>query len=215
MTIGPKITELRLKKKVISDSRKKLENLGHVHKRVAIHLRVTDASGSEHYNFPGPQYFQNAMQHFRKKWANVTFLVFSDNPVWCKQQSLFIGEDVQVKERGSGDSTAEKNNDFALMSACDGFINSIGTFGWWAGHFSSQNGGEVVYFKNVVNTTKRIDGRQLREEDLYPPHWIGLKAPALEHKHIDDGHKVLVQDLKGDVLARPSRATLKSHNISK
>ena len=73
----------------------------------------------------------------------------------------------------------------------------------------------MVYFKNVVNTTKRIDGRQLREEDLYPPHWIGLKAPALEHKHIDDGHKVLVQDLKGDVLARPSRATLKSHNISK
>ena len=77
------------------------------------------------------------------------------------------------------------------MSAC--FINSIGTFGWWAGHFSSQNGGE----KNVMNTTKRIDGRQLKEEDLYPPHWIGLKAPALEHKHIFDGKKVLVQDLKG------------------
>ena len=43
-------TELRLKKKVISDSRKKLESLGHVHKRVAIHLRVTDASRMDMYN---------------------------------------------------------------------------------------------------------------------------------------------------------------------
>ena len=163
------------------------------------------------------------MQHFREKWANVTFLVFSDNPVWCKQQSLFVGEDVQVygsdtnptiwklSHKGSGDSrfwrfwadsTAEKNNDFALMSACEGFINSIGTFGWWAGHFSSQNGGEVVYFKNAMNVTKIIDGRHLTEDDLYPPHWIGLNAPALEHMQISGKKKVPVQDLNSDVLAR-------------
>ena len=50
LTIGPKITELRLKKKVVDDARKKLESLGHVHKRVAIHLRVTDASRMDMYN---------------------------------------------------------------------------------------------------------------------------------------------------------------------
>ena len=195
-------------------AREMLESLGHVHKRVAIHLRVTDLSRLKIYNYPGPEYFQKAMRHFREKWDNVTFLVFSDNPVWCKQQSLFAGNDVQVKERGPRDSTAEKNNDFALMSACDGVIQSIGTFGWWAGHFSSQNGGEVVYFKNGINTTNLIDGLPANEQDLFPPHWVGLVAPALEHTF--NGKKVHVEDLKGDVLSlRPSVAAFKSAHVSK
>ena len=119
---------------------------------------------------------------------------------------------MQVKERGSKDSRAEKNNDFALMSACDGVIHSLGTFGWWAGHFSSQNGGEVVYFKNGINTTNLIDGLPANEEDLFPPHWVGLKAPALEHTF--NRKKVHVQDLKGDVLSRPSLVAFKPAHVS-
>ena len=202
LKIGPRVKQLRLKNKVILDARKKLERLGHIHKRVAIHLRVTDASLGPGRNFPGQQYFKKAMHHFREKWENVTFLVFSDNPWWCSQQSLFIGKDVKVKERGSKDLTAEKNNDFALMSASDGFIHTIGSFGWWAGYFCFQNGGEVIYFKNYfkksINATELMDCQQKKVEDYFPPQWIGLSAPPLEN--IINGKKI---ELKGDVLAGP------------
>ena len=66
MEMGLRKTELRLKKKVIMEARKNLENLVPLRKRVAIHLRVTDASKAEFiFNFPGPG------TKFKKK----TFLV--------------------------------------------------------------------------------------------------------------------------------------------
>ena len=213
LKIGPKKPELRLKNKVISDAKKKLYSFGHIHKRVAIHLRVGDLSQRSKQNFPGPQYFQKAMQYFREKWVNVTFLVFSDNPAWCTQQSLFNGKDVHVKERGSKSMIAEKNNDFALISVSDGFIHSIGSFGWWSGHFSSQSGGQVVYFKNYfpnsVDDSKLSDCQQRNAEDYFPPHWIGLKAPSLEN--IINGNKIEVEYLKGDILARSNLASFKAH----
>ena len=77
-----------------------------------------------------PEYFQRAMKHFRDKWENVTFLVFSDNLLWCARQSLFDADDVHVMK---GQCTVTQ--DLAMMSACNGVILSVGTFGWWAGHF--------------------------------------------------------------------------------
>ena len=78
------------------------------------------------------EYFQKAMKHFRDKWENVTFLVFSDNLSWCGRQSLFEADNVQVIK---GHSENAVTHDLAIMSACDGVILSLGTFGWWAGHF--------------------------------------------------------------------------------
>ena len=70
------------------------------------------------------------MKHYREKWDNVTFLVFSDNILWCRRQSLFATDDVHIMK---GHSTVTQ--DLAMMSACNGVILSMGTFGWWAGHF--------------------------------------------------------------------------------
>ena len=59
MRLGPRGTELRLKQQVIMNARKRLEDLAPGSTHVALHLRVTDASGPHHlYNFPGPKYFQ-------------------------------------------------------------------------------------------------------------------------------------------------------------
>ena len=83
------------------------------------------------------------------------------------------------------------------MSACAGVIQSVGTFGWWAGHFSHQNGGNVVYFKNMYNVTQvRGSGERAKDEDYFPPEWIGIVAPPL------DRQGKWVQELSGDVLVK-------------
>ena len=196
LQLAPKMAEIHLKQQVISSARKYLETIVPQNKRVAIHLRLTDASGPQHmYNFPGPEYFQKAMQYFLDKWdrhGSVKFLVFSDNPTWCRKQSLFDGEHISII-----DETSVRKNDFTLMSACDGVIQSVGTFGWWAGHFSSQVGGEVVYFKNNFNLKQvKAMGEVVVEEEYFPPNWIGIKAPALDRRG------KWVQDMEGDVLPK-------------
>ena len=189
--------EVHLNPHFISSARKYLKNIAPDHKRVALHLRVADASGPQHiYNFPGPEYFRKAMQYFLEKWGRVKFLVFSDNTTWCKKQSLFDSENIYIMDVVLKNDTSVKN-DMGLMSACDGVILSVGTFGWWAGYFSSQHGGEVVYFKNNFNSTQvRAMGEVVVEEDYFPQTWNGIVAPAL------DRQGKLVQDMKGDVLSK-------------
>ena len=83
------------------------------------------------------------------------------------------------------------------MSACAGVMQTVGTFGWWAGHFSHQNGGDVVYFKDVHNQARvREMGEIVVDEDYFPPKWIGIVAPSL------DRHGKWVRELIGDVLAK-------------
>ena len=62
---------------------------------------------------------------------------------------------------------------------------------------SSQTGGEVVYLKNGINYEHCTNvGQVCREEDYYPPNWVGINAPLLERR----AYEKYVQDMKGDVL---------------
>ena len=62
---------------------------------------------------------------------------------------------------------------------------------------SSQTGGEVVYFKNGLNYKHCADiGQVCREEDVYPPQWVGISAPVLERR----SDEKYVEDMTGDVL---------------
>lgn len=97
LKLAPEMTEIRLNQQIISSARKYLENIVPNQKRVAVHLRVLDASGpNEIFNFPGPEYFQKAFQHFYVKWTSVKFLIFCDKPSWCRKQSLLASEDVYI-----------------------------------------------------------------------------------------------------------------------
>ena len=88
-----------MKPAIVSNARKTLENFVPNCKKVAIHLRILDASGPEEiYNFPGAEYFQKALQHFFEKWNCVKFLVFSDKPSWCREQSLFDDEHIIIMD---------------------------------------------------------------------------------------------------------------------
>ena len=196
LTLGSKIAEVTLKKQVFLSARESLKKLVPKHHRVAIHLRVGDASDPRHlYNFPGSEYFHEAMQHFRRKWEKVKFLVFSDNSRWCQLQSRLATKDIHIVESGQMPQAKVRNHDLALMSACDGVFTSLGTFGWWAGHFSFQNGGEVIYFKNTFNVSQvRKIGEVAKVDNFFPPEWIGIEAPAL------DCQGNMVQNIKRDVI---------------
>ena len=99
LQLAPKTAEVHLKPAIVSNARKTLENFVPNCKKVAIHLRILDASGPEEiYNFPGAEFFCKALQHFFEKWNCVKFLVFSDKPSWCREQSLFDNEHIIIMD---------------------------------------------------------------------------------------------------------------------
>ena len=139
---------------------------------VGIHVRRGDHLKHGYLNFPGEQYFKNAMQYFTRKYGDVQFFVASNDISWCKKQPLFKGTHI-ISEK----HTAAQ--DLAILANCDHVIVSLGTFGWWSGLLS---GGEVVYNGNEFDMKHKINKGKVVKQDHYPPEWIEMSAVPVEEK---------------------------------
>lgn len=109
-------------------------------------------------------YIQRAMDVYKARYANITFIVFSNEMAWCKQNVR------DERNKVVFSPFQHPGHDLAVMSQCDHMIVSVGTFGWWGGWLA---GGSVVYFTGYPRPGSEID-RYFVKADYYPPHWIGL-----------------------------------------
>lgn len=110
-------------------------------------------------------YIHRALQWYENMYRNVIFVVATNEIVWMKQQM----------PRNISIVYLEGNNteiDMAILSSCNHFIASTGTFSWWIGWLT---GGHVTYYKwsESVNTTFRHTFEENKTKYFYPS-WIGL-----------------------------------------
>ena len=111
------------------------------------------------WQMPGKSYFHNAMDYFRQKYANIVFIVVSEDKNWAKEN--IIGDDVIY-------STSESDLlELALLTLCDHMIMSVGTFSWWAAYLA---GGDAVYYPNHVRPNSTIS-RIFNDTQYFLPHW--------------------------------------------
>ena len=82
-------------------------------------------------------YFYNAINYIRKKISNPVWVIFSDNPKWCKENFIVDGE---VYYENEDNPIWEK---IRLMSSCKHFIIHNSTFSWWVQHLS-RNKDKIV-----------------------------------------------------------------------
>jgi hypothetical protein len=120
---------------------------------VAIQIRVND--------YPvdyDPNFFKNSIQLINKNIDKPKFYLFSDNVKWC-QDNLILPENIKVINTGSD------MKDFSVLTSCNNFILSVGTFGWW-GAILSNNPDKLIIaserYKNFIN------------DNFYPKDWIIL-----------------------------------------
>jgi Glycosyl transferase family 11 len=95
----------------------------------AIHVRRGDYVGSPLFHVDLIGYYKEAMQLFSKEF-NCTYLVFSDDVLWCKKQYWLQGKNIQFAQ-----DLVEFERpicEMALMSRCDHLIIANSTFSWWA-----------------------------------------------------------------------------------
>ncbi len=135
---------------------------------VSIHIRRGDYI-TDHLTTlvlePRPlEYYYKAINELTKSVKNPHFYVFSDDPVWVKN-NLILNHPTTYIDHNQGIKAYE---DLRLMSLCQHFIIANSTFSWW-GAWLSQNPNKIViapkqWFRDTSKDTR----------DLIPANWLRM-----------------------------------------
>ena len=132
---------------------------------VCVHCRRGDyvsLAASGKFTLLGPAYYKACASRFSR---DTTFLVFSDDPQWCRE-NLHLPRMLLCEEEDTLLS-------FAMMQKCDHYIISNSSFGWWAAWL-----GETDDTRIISPPTSRWFGPELAEKfdtkDVLPPRWEQL-----------------------------------------
>lgn len=136
---------------------------------VGIHVRRGDWLDPHYaelgFQTASKEYLQKAVNWYKERYAEILFIVASNGMVWTK---LNLPENISV-EYLEGNAP---EIDIAILTSCNQFISTTGTFGWWIGWLI---GGNVTYYKWPAreNTPFRNSFGKYYS-DYYCPWWIGL-----------------------------------------
>jgi hypothetical protein len=102
---------------------------------VSVHVRRTDYVNNSFYvDLLSTDYYQKAIALFPDK----QFLVFSDDPAYCKTLEIFKGKQFQIMERG------DEIEDMNLASSCEQHIIANSSFSWWYAYLSPAPSKKVI-----------------------------------------------------------------------
>lgn len=86
-----------------------------------------------HTNLSNTNYYEIAMALF----PNDNFLVFSDDPEWCKEK-FKNNPKVQVMDRG------DDIEDFNILASCKDQIIANSSFSWWAAYLNPNPNKKII-----------------------------------------------------------------------
>ena len=156
-----------IEKELISMFRKNLSlSKGDMQNAIGLHVRRGDYL-STGYSVTPLSYFQAAIAFMKARvHASVPFILFTDDPVWCRAQSLF--------------SACVLNNErddikcLAAMACCrTGFICCNSTYSWWGAFLGAHHAGGIVCAPSKWVNSNWVNPRH---GTLYPPTWTILDA---------------------------------------
>ena len=140
------------------------EMISSVDKPIALHIRRGDyvINSENHFNLP-IEYYDAALKHFDDD-RNV--IVFSDDPKWCHEQSLFEDDRFIISEND------DNRVDLCLMSLCSDFIIANSTYSWWGAWLSSNKNKKVIAPTQWFGKTGYTKDHNTK--DLIPDSWIKI-----------------------------------------
>jgi hypothetical protein len=135
---------------------------------ISLHVRrgdyVSDPLTVQHHGITPLDYYHTAIAQMVVKVKQPHFYLFSDDPVWVKE-NLKLAYPVTYVDHNNGNMAYE---DLRLMSHCQHFIIANSTFSWW-GAWLSQNTNKIVIAPKKWFNDPTKDSR-----DLIPPSWLRL-----------------------------------------
>lgn len=131
---------------------------------VSLHVRRGDYV--QHKAFGGIcdlSYYQRAVEQIKSLVENPTFIVFSDDIQWCK-------DNLNLKQAKFVDWNTGENSyrDMQLMSLCKHNIIANSSFSWWGAWLNAHDDKKVICPDKWVHYTDSTG--------VLPPEWIKVKA---------------------------------------
>jgi len=133
---------------------------------VAVHVRRTDFLELPVFQVCDTCYYQEAMRRMRALVPGARFLIFSDDPEWCR--AAFRGADQQVIASGTA---ADPLHDLHLMSLASHHIIANSSYSWWAAWLGEKPGQRVI-----MPDRWYAHGAKAPMEEKRLPHWEILTA---------------------------------------
>ena len=135
---------------------------------VAIHVRRGDyvsntATSNRHGTCP-MEYYQTAMKTISGGVRHPHFFVFSDDPMWARENLSWIAPGIVIDQNGL-DKAFE---DMRLMSLCKHHIIANSSFSWW-GAWLSKNPEKIV-----IAPEQWFQDKNMNTDDLIPTKWTRL-----------------------------------------
>jgi len=119
---------------------------------VGLHVRRGDYLKSSKYTgLCGLDYYARAIDEIKRKFADASFFIFSDDIQWCRnnlQTQLGSSEQVYV----DWNSGTESYMDMRLMSECRHNIIANSSFSWWAAWLNPHSDRIVIAPEKWTNT---------------------------------------------------------------
>lgn len=124
---------------------------------IALHIRRTDYITNSNHKVLPIDYYENALNKFE---TNRDVIIFSDDPEWCLNHSLFDDDRFMVSQN--------ENNalDLCLMSLCSSHIIANSSFSWWGAWLSNSE--KIIAPSDWF---KGSDNEHLNIQDLIPKNW--------------------------------------------
>lgn len=124
----------------------------------AIHVRRTDYLQLNDYHPSLPMdYYERAIKEINAD----RYLVFSDDPSWCKEQKMFDG----FEFINSGNDLL----DFFMATQCDKFILANSSFSWWFSFLSKKENKRIIAPKKEYWFGQKYNLNKV--DDLYLNNW--------------------------------------------
>ena len=142
------------------------EMIDGVENPIALHVRRTDyiKNSENHFNLP-IEYYKVALDHFD---SDRNVIVFSDDPLWCHDESLFSDDRFIISEN------EDNRVDLCLMSMCDDFIIANSSYSWWGAWLSSNQNKKVIAPVQWFGKTGYTKNHNTK--DLIPNDWTRITA---------------------------------------
>ena len=139
--------------------------MSEVDRPIALHIRRGDflKNSSNHTNLD-LGYYAASLERFD---SDRTVIIFSDDPEWCKEQSLFENDRFLVSEGN------DSYTDLCLMSLCTDFIIANSTFSWW-GAWLSKSVNKLVCAPDS-SIWFGPNNAHLDTSDIIPEEWVIVK----------------------------------------
>ncbi len=135
------------------------------HETVMVHVRRGDYVNNPVFDVCGSAYYRAAIRRAEADIPGASFVVFSENPEWCRQELAGCARNIVFQEPG------DEREDLRLMAACRHHILSNSTFSWWAAWLARAEGQRVYCPEKWFNDP---EGNAKAMRDLVYDDWTRI-----------------------------------------